>query len=146
MTMIIDGTNGLTFNNATTQASAAPSAPVSVANGGTGLTSVGTSGYVLTSNGTAWASTAPAASGLGVGQTWQNVSGSRSLGTTYTNSTGKPIGVAWQSTSGYNPTVVVDGVTIITSTSYLVFVFIVVPNGSTYSISTSNSYVWCELR
>lgn len=28
---------------------------------------------------------------IGVGQTWQNVAGSRVIGTTYTNSTGKPI-------------------------------------------------------
>lgn len=37
--------------------------PVSVANGGTGVTAAGTSGNVLTSNGTDWASTAPAAGG-----------------------------------------------------------------------------------
>ena len=36
---------------------------VTAAQGGTGLTSVGTSGNVLTSNGTAWVSSAPAASG-----------------------------------------------------------------------------------
>ena len=36
--------------------------------GGTGLTSPGTSGNVLTSNGTAWTSTAPAASGATKGQ------------------------------------------------------------------------------
>ena len=35
-----------------------------------------------------------AASSLGVGQTWQNVTSSRALGTTYTNSTGKPIQVS----------------------------------------------------
>jgi len=43
--------------------------------------------------------TIPAATGtvaltsdvIGVGQTWQNVGSSRALGTTYTNSTGKPI-------------------------------------------------------
>ena len=29
--------------------------------------------------------------GLGIGQTWQSVTGSRTNGTTYTNSTGKPI-------------------------------------------------------
>jgi hypothetical protein len=29
--------------------------------------------------------------GVGIGQTWQNVTASRSTGTTYTNSTGKPI-------------------------------------------------------
>lgn len=36
---------------------------VTVAQGGTGLTAVGTSGNLLTSNGTTWASTAPAAAG-----------------------------------------------------------------------------------
>ncbi len=30
---------------------------------------------------------------FGVGQSWQNVTSSRALNTTYTNSTGKPIGV-----------------------------------------------------
>ena len=35
--------------------------PISVANGGTGLTSAGTAGNVLTSNGSAWVSSAPAA-------------------------------------------------------------------------------------
>lgn len=39
-----------------------------VANGGTGITSAGTAGNVLTSNGTSWASTAPAASGATKGQ------------------------------------------------------------------------------
>ena len=37
------------------------SVPVTAANGGTGLTAVGTSGNVLTSNGTAWVSSTPAA-------------------------------------------------------------------------------------
>lgn len=41
-------------------ATAGLSTPVSVANGGTGLISAGTSGNVLTSNGTAWVSSAPA--------------------------------------------------------------------------------------
>lgn len=39
------------------------SGAVAVAKGGTGLTAVGTSGNVLTSNGSAWASTAPAGGG-----------------------------------------------------------------------------------
>ena len=38
-----------------------------VANGGTGLTAVGSSGNVLTSNGTTWASTAPASSAAPAG-------------------------------------------------------------------------------
>jgi hypothetical protein len=37
---------------------------LTAANGGTGLTSPGTSGNVLTSNGTAWVSSSPAASGV----------------------------------------------------------------------------------
>lgn len=36
-------------------------------NGGTGLTSPGTAGNILTSNGSAWVSSAPAASGLTIG-------------------------------------------------------------------------------
>ena len=39
-----------------------------VANGGTGLTAVGTSGNVLTSNGSVWVSSTPAASGVTKGQ------------------------------------------------------------------------------
>ena len=49
----------------------------------------GTSGNLLTSNGTSWTSSAPI--GVGIGQTWQNVTASRAMGTTYTNDTGKPI-------------------------------------------------------
>lgn len=37
------------------------------ANGGTGLTTPGASGNILTSNGTAWTSSAPAASGTSIG-------------------------------------------------------------------------------
>jgi hypothetical protein len=39
---------------------------VAVANGGTGITSAGTAGNVLTSNGTAWASTTPAPAYVGI--------------------------------------------------------------------------------
>jgi len=39
---------------------------VTAAQGGTGLTSVGTAGNVLTSNGSAWTSTAPASTGINV--------------------------------------------------------------------------------
>jgi hypothetical protein len=41
---------------------------ITVAKGGTGLTAVGTSGNVLTSNGSAWVSSAPASGGGGRGQ------------------------------------------------------------------------------
>jgi hypothetical protein len=154
-----------TLNQNTTGTSSNVTGTVAVANGGTGSTALtannvllgngtsalqvvapGTSGNVLTSNGTTWSSSTPSGSGLGIGQTWQDVSGSRSLGTTYTNSTGKPIAVSWTSTSGYNPSVTVAGVTVVTSVAYLVCAFFIVPNGATYSIGSSYSYVWCELR
>jgi hypothetical protein len=52
----------------------------------------GTSGNVLTSNGTTWSSTALPDQGVGVGQTWQDLTGSRAFnGTVYQNTTGKPI-------------------------------------------------------
>jgi len=53
------GTTGLTPSTATTGA-VTLAGTLAVANGGTGLTSPGTSGNLLTSNGTAWTSTAPA--------------------------------------------------------------------------------------
>lgn len=53
-----------TFNQNTSGTAAGLSATLAVASGGTGLTSPGSSGNVLTSNGTAWVSSAPAASGV----------------------------------------------------------------------------------
>ena len=59
MTMILDGTLGITATGSLTGLTTA----ITPAQGGTGLTAVGSSGNLLTSNGTAWTSTAPAASG-----------------------------------------------------------------------------------
>ena len=96
---------------------------------------------------------------LGVDQTWQDVTSSRALGTSYTNSTGKPIFVnvqnAWP--SGYNVRVVikatVGGVTFWiaadNSDEYGVAVGnFIVPPGATYSVTMENSSIgaWHELR
>ena len=60
-----------TFNQNTSGTAAGLSATLVVGSGGTGLTSVGTSGNVLTSNGTAWTSTAlPASVSLSTANTW----------------------------------------------------------------------------
>ena len=63
--------SGIAFGNGTSAFTAASTAQVlavvgtlPVANGGTGLTAAGTSGNVLTSNGTAWTSSAPSAGGV----------------------------------------------------------------------------------
>jgi hypothetical protein len=125
-----------------------------VANGGTGLTSSGTSGNILTSNGTAWVSTANSI--IGVGQSWQNVTSSRAWNTVYTNSTTKPIMVSiTPNNTGSGSTVfyTVDGVIIGQGngdstnggTTYP-FTFIV-PVGSTYKVSGTRVLgLWAELR
>ncbi|BBP84546.1 hypothetical protein PHLH8_41880 [Pseudomonas sp. Pc102] len=81
---------------------------------------------------------------LGDGQTWQNLTASRVSGTTYTNTTGRPIFVqASISTGGI--TVICNGVSIIPNGFHAAFV---VPNGGTYSIAWTNNLnaVWAELR
>lgn len=98
--------------------------------------------------------------GVGDGQTWTTVSGSRALSTTYTNSTGKPIVVA---ISGA-PTTIAGGSLILTvagvaitsalgvgTASGLVAIQAMVPNGATYVATYSlsgglSSIVWNELR
>ena len=95
---------------------------------------------------------------IGLGQTWQNVTASRALATTYTNTTGKPIVVtgtlATNSTTTPTLYAIINGVTVYSSTKptssggYGEISFIV-PSGSTYSISTSSGptlYTWFELR
>jgi hypothetical protein len=99
--------------------------------------------------------------GVGTGsQTWQNVTASRVDGTTYTNTTGKPILVNLQ---GYTNSAGAAGVTgtcnglIVAQTqpyaaggAYGGFVSFIVPNGATYSgtFSGTNGFLfrWTELR
>jgi hypothetical protein len=89
-----------------------------------------------------------ATEGLGVGQTWQDLTAIRSTSTTFTNSTGKPIQVAVTTNfsissfyvDGNQVSVTGDGNNNITATH----VFII-PNGSTYSFSGSLKK-WWELR
>ncbi len=93
---------------------------LAVADGGTGVSTIaanavvlgngtsaiqtvapGTSGNVLTSNGTTWTSATPATiTGLGLNDTtqWNNVTGSRSFNTQYTNSRSYPIAVSARTT------------------------------------------------
>jgi len=77
-----------TLNQNTTGTAAGLSTTLAIASGGTGQTTAALAGAAL--------------GAVGVGQTWQNVTGSRSAGTTYTNSTGRPIQVAILSAQGTN--------------------------------------------
>lgn len=97
---------------------------------------------------------ATAASSIGVGQTWQNVSGSRSSGVNYTNSTGKPIFVSGAVGFSANATITatVDGIGVantgVITGGGTVSCSFIVPNGSVYSM-TSNAggfNIWAELR
>jgi len=104
---------------------------------------------------------------MGVGQTWQNLSGSRNSGTPYTNNTNRPIMVsAYYQTNqssfpntGISLVTVVGGVTIMNSYFYTpndsltASAVFVVPPGATYSITSSTvaggsglTFVWNELR
>lgn len=142
-----------------------------VANGGTGVTtSTGTGAVVL---GTSPTLTTPAlgtpsalvgtnisgtsnsfVAGIGVNQTWQNLTASRAINTTYTNSTGKPIVISVRGTvagGGMSVTITVDGSVVLLG-SYSASAgagsgmpgLMVVPVGSTYKADVAT--FWWELR
>lgn len=156
------------------------SSPLPVASGGTGVNTstgsgstvlstsptlvtpaLGTPSAIVLTNATGTANALNA--GIGVNQTWQNVSGSRAFSTDYTNNTSKPIfvkvtiystgGVSAFSLDGY-----VNGVLIGATTSYAananyqICLDLIVPVGSTYKFLTSGTggtptiRVWAELR
>lgn len=93
---------------------------------------------------------------IGIGQTWTNVFSSRSTGVTYTNSTGKPIGVAISYTCNTASTVqglTIDGVSVYAAGSEVgngSGFCLIVPNGSTYIFLTNGGTItivtWNELR
>lgn len=94
---------------------------------------------------------------LGVGQTWSNVTASRAIGTTYTNTTGRPIFIAIRlvSTGSGNTSsdLLVDGLNISANTRTQAGEpsthFAIVPTGSTYMVATVvNTTIggWMELR
>lgn len=91
---------------------------------------------------------------IGVGQTWQDVTASRVLGTTYTNTTGKPIEINCfniSSATASNATLTINGQVVasqgLTGTNGYYFVSGICPNGGTYSLSANGtSQKWLELR
>ncbi len=87
---------------------------------------------------------------IGVGQTWQDMSASRSAGVTYTNSTGKPIMVSIRAQTGTSDcSIAVDGVTTALALQTVAtrnFLTTIVPNGSTYIMQPAYSALWAELR
>lgn len=108
---------------------------------------------------TSAATAAALASALGgTGQTYQNVTASRALATTYTNSTGRPIlvliGCGSSSSGDSSVAPVVDGVALPgvvvygPGSGYSTPTAFIVPDGKTYSVTASNATLsrWVELR
>lgn len=119
---------------------------------GTGITILAGTFDLLRSDGTNVVRSA--ASGLGVGQTWQDVAASRSVGVTYTNTTGKPIEVAATIVSNQNDnlTMSVDGIARIReymTAGQTHSINLIIPSGSSYTVSifgTPTITYWSELR
>ena len=91
-----------------------------------------------------------AMSSIGYGQTWQNVSGSRTTGTTYYNTTSRPILVSIRSAVNINAVLTINGVQAAwsdNSASNRGLVSGIVPPGQSYVLS--GGYLagsWSELR
>lgn len=114
----------------------------------------------VTNFGSSWGITGGSwlSSALGVNQTWQNVVGSRAIGTTYTNTTGRPITVkvSYGLVSGNGLKITVGGLDVawISGNSATVIyqtMEAVVPVGATYVVSyfvgsSSSAQGWVELR
>lgn len=91
--------------------------------------------------------------GLGVGQTWLNVTSSRTAGVTYTNTTGKPIYVyiVVRDAGGQGYTVTINGISIdyvnMTGAFDIPHSFII-PAGATYRVIPNSNTIskWLELR
>ena len=88
---------------------------------------------------------------LGEGQTWQDVSGSRSFGVEYTNTTGRTIlvNVSMIPNSPSLRSIIVDGVTVASTDADSQdhgFVSAAVPDGSVYEVQGASLQQWAELR
>lgn len=94
------------------------------------------------------------ASGLGVGQTWTDVTSSRTVGTVYTNSTGKPIFCVFIGTTGTSAGCnwEVGGVAgpqqvYTNSSNGRSEISAIVPDGVTYEVNgNATKQTWIELR
>jgi hypothetical protein len=113
-----------TFNQNTTGTAFNVTGTVAAANGGTGLTSPGTVGNVLTSNGSAWVSSAPSGGGMTLIST-QTVSGSS---------------ISWTGLSGYNNYLLIFNNVTTAGSFYTITLSVGTGSGPTY-LSSNYNYV-----
>lgn len=155
----ITGITDLAVADGGTGSSSLAANAVLLGNGTSALQTVapGSSGNILKSNGTTWTSAAPTAVlGLGLGgETWQNMSGSRSIGSTYTNSLSYPIMVIVSMVNSNGAYFYINGnlvwrewYDVNTGAGQVGYgtATAIIPPGSTYSASAGNFYAWWELR
>ena len=162
ITSITGLTTALTVAQGGTGAATHTSKGVLIGNGTSAVTTVspGTTGNVLTSDGTNWASSAPSGGVGKSGTAWNNVSGSRAIGTAYTNSNSYPIQVnAGITASGINTTttatLTVGGVTAASNSvtvgnnigsNCICSVSAIIPPSASYTLTGSGTLsYWAEL-
>ena len=149
ITAILTGTGGVgTYTISASQTVA--STTVGAMQIGTPFTATDVGAGTGTATINVWASGA-SDGGVGYGQTWQDVTGSRAANTDYTNSTTKPIMVnVYRANSNTNGDFIVDGVTVATINPSMdpssgQTISILVPIGSIYKFTQSFLF-WVELR
>lgn len=110
-------------------------------------------GGILTAGIITVANLATAAKPIGASQTWQNLTGSRTAGTSYTNSTGRPISISIVGDGSYvGFSVTVDSLVLVnfqgsnsTIGTFTYTASLIIPAGSTYSVSRGGFLSWFEL-
>jgi hypothetical protein len=128
------------------------SGAVSSATNATNATNVSGTGTVTVAN------LATAAKPVGAGQTWQNMTSSRSLNVTYTNDTGRPImvNITGAFTVNQYVEILIGGSVVVAKAAWDSFasgrvwgtVSAIVPAGNTYQATSTglNTMSWAELR
>ena len=161
LTILLDGGPGATGSTGATGLGATGATGIQGASGATGLGATGATG-IQGSTGATGIQGSTGATGpgsLGVGQTWQDVTGSRLLGTSYVNTTGKPIQVlvTGRTITGAGGYMVVGVDSAYQNSCYSYFLNTpvgvgpaIVPNGSSFAVydggGTSELIAWYELR
>jgi len=166
---LIDCTTGTFTVTLLAAATAGDGFLIGVRNSGTGVITVTDGTFsktvpsgcsiLITCDGAAYFMVAAYGYELGENQTWQNVSASRAIATTYTNTTGRTIAVSVSVTDNTTGNVYLNGYingTIMmysngrSSGSANLHLYMEVPNGATYSFTlsagTAASTTWWELR
>jgi len=158
---MVDCTSG-TFNvNLLAAATAGDGFALIVRNTGSGLITVTDGGsysrlvptgcsVFLTCDGSAYKEIAKGGYEIGDNQTWQDLTASRAVNTTYTNTTGRSIEVAIVGFSGTAVSILCGGVEVgrIDSTTNYDTVSFVVPDNTTYIWNSATGTItkWAELR